>query len=102
MTAEEFGRRMTDNIGTPGDGLAEIGRGERVVDDERDAGLMRDGCTGSRSTTMPPGLARFSRKIALQRGVSAFLKFCGSVGSTKCAVQPNFLKVWENCVIEPP
>ena len=33
--------------------------------------------TRSRSTTMPPGLARFSTKIALTRGVSALRKFSG-------------------------
>src|SRR5271165_3181670 len=48
--------------------------------------------TRSRSTTMPPGLARFSRKMAFVRGVSAFRKFSGSVGSTKWHFQPSFLE----------
>ena len=33
---------MTDDVGAPGDGLAEKGRRQRVVDDERNPRLMRD------------------------------------------------------------
>ena len=58
--------------------------------------------TGSRSTTMPPGLARTSRKMALHRGVSARRKFSGSRGSTKWQVHPSRLKLIPNWVTEPP
>jgi hypothetical protein len=54
------------------------------------------------STTMPPGLARFSIKIAFVFGVSAARKFSGSVGSTKWQVQPSFLNDSPNWVSDPP
>ena len=74
-------------------GRHRIRRGQRVVDDQRHAGVVRDRRRSrSRSTTTPPGLARLSTKIALQRGVSARRKFSGSAGSTKWQVQPSFLK----------
>src|SRR5438094_965211 len=47
---------------------------------------------------MPPGLARFSTKIAFTRGVSARRKFSVSVGSTKWHFQPSFLNDSPNCV----
>jgi hypothetical protein len=47
--------------------------------------------TASMSTTMPPGLARLSMKIALVRSVSAARKLSALSGSTKLACQPNFL-----------
>src|SRR5215813_10275061 len=42
MATQEFGGRMADDVRTPGDGLAEIGRGQGVVDDEGNARLMGD------------------------------------------------------------
>ena len=58
--------------------------------------------TRSISTTTPPGLARFSMKIALHLGVNALRKFSGSLGSTKWQVQPSFLNDSPNWVSEPP
>ena len=43
MAAEELGQRMHDDVGAVLDGADQIGRGERVVDDEGDAGLLGDG-----------------------------------------------------------
>ena len=45
-----------------------------------------------RSTTMPPGLAIDSQKIALVLGVMAFWKVSGSVASAQATFQLNFLK----------
>jgi hypothetical protein len=42
VAAQEFGRRMADNIGSPAKRLAEIGARQGVVDDQRDAGVMGD------------------------------------------------------------
>src|SRR5438132_13688860 len=42
MAREEFGRRMANYVGAPAEGLAEIGGRQGVVDDQRDAGFMRD------------------------------------------------------------
>jgi hypothetical protein len=58
--------------------------------------------TASRSTTTPPGLARFSTKIALVRGPMARRKFSGSPGSTSRHFQPRRAKLWENWVMDPP
>ena len=38
VAAEEFGERMNDDVGAVIDRLAEVGRRQRVVDDERHAG----------------------------------------------------------------
>ena len=42
MAGEKFRRRVHDDIRPPLERTAEIGAGGRVVDHERDAGLMRD------------------------------------------------------------
>ncbi len=42
MAAEEFGERMHDDVGAEIDRLAQIGRRQRVVDDQRHVGLARD------------------------------------------------------------
>ena len=42
MAREELGRRMHDDVGAVLDRPAEIGRRQRVVDDERQARLVRD------------------------------------------------------------
>ena len=42
VAAEKFGQRMHDDVGAVLDRLAEVGRRQRVVDDERHAGLARD------------------------------------------------------------
>src|SRR5690242_9043756 len=57
---------------------------------------------GSRSITMPPGLARLSTKIARVLSLTAFLKEAGSSGSQKTAFQANFLKLCFIWLIEPP
>ncbi len=43
VSAEEFCGRMDDDIRAPLDGIAKDGRGNRVIDDERQAMFMRDG-----------------------------------------------------------
>ena len=57
---------------------------------------------GSMSTSMPPGLARTSMKIALVRALIAARKASGSAGSTKLTFQPKRRKECMNWVIEPP
>jgi hypothetical protein len=42
VPAHELGERMQHDVGAMFDRLAEIGRGQRVVDDQRHAGLLRD------------------------------------------------------------
>ena len=42
VTAEEFGERMHDDVGAVVERLAQIGRGQRVVDDQRHLGFARD------------------------------------------------------------
>ena len=42
MAAEEFGQRMHHDVGAVLDRLAQIGRGQGVVDDERHAGALGD------------------------------------------------------------
>ena len=42
MARQELGRRMDDDVGAVLDRPAEIGRGQRVVDDQRNARLMGD------------------------------------------------------------
>ena len=42
VAAEKLGERMHDDVGAVVDRLAQIGRGQRVVDDERHAGTLRD------------------------------------------------------------
>ena len=46
MTAEKLGERMHDNVGAVIDRLAQIGRRQRVIDDQRNAGVMSDGGDG--------------------------------------------------------
>ena len=42
MAAQELRGRMADNVGAPGEGFAEIGGGQGVVDDQRNTRLMGD------------------------------------------------------------
>ena len=44
VSAEEFCGRMDDDIRAPLDGIAQDRRGDRVIDDERNAIFVRDGC----------------------------------------------------------
>src|SRR4026209_534486 len=111
---------MHDDIGAMLGGADEVGRGQRVVDHERNAGFLgagrAGGCaavggppaslataaTAGMSGMMPPGLAIDSTKIALVFGVTAARKDCGSVGSAQRTVQSHFLNEGVNWLIEPP
>src|ERR1700761_1712403 len=42
MAIKELCGRVDDQVGTPFDRTAEIGRCKRVIDDQRNAGFMRD------------------------------------------------------------
>jgi len=64
VAAEELGGGMHDNVGTPGERLAQIRRRERVIDDHGMPASWAIAATFSRSTMIPPGLARLSTKIA--------------------------------------
>ncbi len=55
-----------------------------------------------RSTTMPPGLAIDSQKIALVRGVIASAKLSGRVASAQATFQPKLAKAWLNWLTDPP
>ena len=43
VAADVLGGRVHDDVGAPFDRPAQVGRGHRVVEDQRDAGVMRDG-----------------------------------------------------------
>ena len=55
-----------------------------------------------RSTTMPPGLAIDSQKMARVLPVTALAKLAGSVASAHLTRQSNFLNAWLNWLTEPP
>jgi hypothetical protein len=70
VAAEKLRQRVHDDVGAVLDRLAQIGRGQRVVDDERHAGALGDRPTASISVITPPGLAIDSMKIALVFGLT--------------------------------
>ena len=94
---------MDDDVGAPFERPAEIGRGQRVVDDQRDARFVRD--VGDRlevdDDAAGIGEALDEDRLGLRRQ-RRLRKFAGSSGSTKITSQPNFVKVWPNWVSEPP
>ncbi len=57
VAAEEFGHRMGDDVGAQLEGAAEIGRGEGIVDHERQAGLVGDLGDGRDVHYLEPGIA---------------------------------------------
>ena len=66
VAAEELGQRVHDDVGAVFDRLAQIGRRQRVVDDQRHAGALRD--LGDRldvADDARPGWRSNSMKIAL-------------------------------------
>src|SRR5262249_43177491 len=46
VAGEELGGRVYDDVRAPLDRAAEVGRRERVIDDERDTGVVGDLCDG--------------------------------------------------------
>ena len=81
VAAEEFGERVHDDVGAVFDRLAQIGRRQRVVDDQRHAGLLaRSWTIASMSVMTPPGLAIDSMKIALVFGDHRLLERGDVVG----------------------
>ena len=94
---------MHDDVGAVIDRLAEIGRRQRVVDDQRHVrGFLAIAAIASMSLITPPGLAIDSVKIALVFGVTAFSNDEMSSGSAHSTFQPKFLNAWLNWLIEPP
>ena len=93
---------MNDDVGAPLEGPAQIGRGEGVIDDQGNAGLIGDDGDGLEVEDDAAGLARPSQKMNFTLSVIALRKFSGSAGSTKWHVQPSFLKLTPNWVIDPP
>ena len=91
VAAEEFGERMHDDVGAVIDRLAQIGRGERVVDDQRHAGLARD--IGDRLDVGDDaaGIGDRLDEDALVFGVTAFSNVPMSSGSAHTTFQPKFL-----------
>ncbi len=55
-----------------------------------------------RSTTMPPGLAIDSQKMALVFAVTAEANVAGLVASAHTTFQLKFLNAWLNWLTEPP
>ena len=93
VAAEEFGERVDDDVRAVLERLAQVRCRERVVDDQRHAGLARDvRDTASMSVMTPPGLAIDSMKIALVFGEIARSKVEMSSGSAHTTFQPKLLK----------
>ena len=75
------------------DRLDQIGRRQRVIDNQRHAGIARDGRDGlDVDDVVPAGLAIDSMKMALVAGVTACAKLAASSASAHTTFQPNFLK----------
>ena len=103
VAAQIFGRGMDDDVGAVVERADQIGRRERVVDDQRDLRASRAiSAIASMSQTTPPGLAIDSMKIALVLSDSAARNASGSSGSAHFTFQPKLLKAWLNWLIEPP
>jgi hypothetical protein len=102
VAAEELGQRMHDDVGAVLERLAQVGRRQRVVDDQRHAGALGDVGDASMSVMTPPGLAIDSMKIALVFGLTAFSKDEMSSMSAHFTFQPKLLNEWLNWLIEPP
>ena len=94
---------MDDDVGAVLDRPAEIGRRERVVDDERHAGASRD--LGDR-LDVGDDAARIGDQLDEDRlGLAArprASKVEMSSGSAHTTFQPKLLKAWLNWLIEPP
>ena len=93
---------MDDDVGAVLDRPAEVRSRERVVDDERKAGRMRN---FGDALDVDDDAARIGEildedRLALLR--QRLAKISGSTGSTKWQVQPSFLNDSPNCVSEPP
>ena len=93
---------MNDDVGAVLDRPAEIGSGQRVVDDERNARRMGDLRDALDVDDNAAGVGEVldEDRLALRR--QALRKFSGSLGSTKWQVQPSFLNDRPNWVSEPP
>ena len=83
---------MHDDVGAVLDRLAEIGRGQRVVDDERHARVLRD--LGDRLDVgdHAAGIGDRFDEDRLGLGVTARSKVPISSGSAHTTFQPKFLK----------
>ena len=92
VAAEKLRQRVHDDVGAVVDRLAEVGRRQRVVDDQRHAGAFcAISAIASMSVMTPPGLAIDSMKIALVFGETARSKVEMSSGSAHTTFQPKFL-----------
>ena len=103
VAADELRRGVDDDVGAPLDRPAQRRRGERVVDDERDAvRRARRRASAARSATLPAGLPIVSVKMRFgvrsDRGASAG----ASPPGTSVASMPMRLSVTVNCVTVPP
>ena len=80
VAAEELRRGMDDDVGAVLGGAHQVGRRQRVVDDQRQRASRAILAIASTSQTTPPGLAIDSMKIARVLSVMAALKLSGSSG----------------------
>ncbi len=102
MAAHEFGQRVDHDVGAMLNRLAQIRRGQSVVDNERHAGALAISATAAMSVMRPPGLAMDSMKMALVFGDRAFSIEFMSSASAQTTCQPKDLKEWLNWLMEPP
>ena len=93
VAADELGQRMDDDVGAVLDRPHQVGRGQRVVDDQRQAVRRAMLPISSMSTNSPPGLARLSMKMPrVPRVDLAFEAGDTSSMSAQRTSQPKFLK----------
>ena len=92
MSADKLGRRVHDDIGAVVDGFAQIRRSKGIVDDQRNAGIVRNRRYASISITLLVGLpivSAYSARVLLGNRAAKILRV---VGIDKRGVDPHFSK----------
>ena len=93
VTAQNFVSEC-DDVGAVIDQADQIGRRQRVVDDQWHAGLAGDGGDRLDIGDAAGGIGDRFDEIALVRGVTARSKLAISSGSAQATFQPKLLKAW--------
>jgi len=99
MAARNFVSECT-TMSAHGRSADQVGRRQRVVDNQRHARLAGDGGDRLDIGNAALGLAIDSMKMALVCGVTARSKLSISSGSAHTTFQPKLLKAWLNWLIE--
>ena len=102
VAAEEFGGRVDDDIGAMLERPDQVGGRHRVVDDEREIVLLRDGRDGFEIDDHAARIGDRLDEDGLRPRRDCRLERRRIVGIRPATVQPKFLKEWLNWLIEPP